>query len=383
MKTFASKLPLFVAIALTAPVSATTAEDVAVTAAQVAEAMPLAASRGLVLDVTNGDSRAIAVGERGHVLVSESRSDWRQVERVPTRANLTAVTTAGEAVWAVGHDGMILFSADGGLNWQVQRQDVWKPMPDDADWDAFDPTQGAPLLDVLALDEKRLLAVGAYSLMLRSEDAGVTWNKVDPNARPSDAAAPDEQPLVAEEAIDAEDPDAAASDDWTMDADALVLDEEDDPHLNGIARDALGQLLVVGERAAAFRSRDDGVSWERLSLPYDGSMFGVLALGDGHFLAYGLRGHVQETHDFGDSWRELDTGTESTLQGGARTPDGGVFLVGNNGTVLYRAAGAESFDLLTYSDAEQESPVLSNALALENRAVIVAGEKGLGRFQLN
>ncbi|MBK9495920.1 MAG: hypothetical protein IPO08_15645 [Xanthomonadales bacterium] len=148
----------------------------------------------------------------------------------------------------------------------------------------------------------------------------MTWNKVDPNARPSDAAAPDEQPLVAEEAIDAEDPDAAASDDWTMDADALVLDEEDDPHLNGIARDALGQLLVVGERAAAFRSRDDGVSWERLSLPYDGSMFGVLALGEGHFLAYGLRGHVQETHDFGDSWRELDTGTESTLQGGARTP---------------------------------------------------------------
>ena len=381
MKTFASKLSILVAMALTMTTSCVSAQQDAQNGLS-AEPMPLATSRALVLDLTNGNSRAIAVGERGHVLVSESRSDWRQVEKVPSRSNLTAVTTAGESAWAVGHDGLILFSADGGLTWTVQRQDVWKPMPDDADWDAFDPTQGAPLLDVLALNAQQVIAVGAYSLMLRSDDGGQTWTKIDPNAKPVAEAE-----AAAEDAVDAAPPadgsEDKASDDWTMDADALVLDEEDDPHLNGIARDAAGQLMVVGERAAAFRSRDGGQSWERLSLPYDGSMFGVLALGEGHFLAYGLRGHVQETMDFGDTWVELDTATEATLQGGALTPDGSVFLVGNNGTVLYRAAGAGQFELQTYSDTEQESPVLSNALALENRAVIVAGEKGLGRFQLN
>ncbi len=381
MKTFASKLSILVATALTMTTSCVSAQQDAQNGLS-AEPMPLATSRALVLDLTNGNSRAIAVGERGHVLVSESRSDWRQVEKVPSRSNLTAVTTAGESAWAVGHDGLILFSADGGLTWTVQRQDVWKPMPDDADWDAFDPTQGAPLLDVLALNAQQVIAVGAYSLMLRSDDGGQTWTKIDPNAKPVGEAE-----AAAEDAADAAPPadggEDKASDDWTMDADALVLDEEDDPHLNGIARDAAGQLMVVGERAAAFRSRDGGQSWERLSLPYDGSMFGVLALGEGHFLAYGLRGHVQETMDFGDTWVELDTATEATLQGGALTPDGSVFLVGNNGTVLYRAAGAGQFELQTYSDTEQESPVLSNALALENRTVIVAGEKGLGRFQLN
>lgn len=380
MKTLASKLSIFVSLALTVAASGVTAQEGNETPLT-AEAMPLATSRALVLDLTNGNSRAIAVGERGHVLVSESRSDWRQVEKVPTRSNLTAVTTAGESTWAVGHDGLIMFSADGGLTWTVQRQDVWKPMPDDADWDAFDPTQGAPLLDVLALNAQQVIAVGAYSLMLRSDDGGQTWSKIDPNAKPAEAVvAAEESEAVAQPAEDGED---QASDDWTMDADALVLDEEDDPHLNGIARDAAGQLMVVGERAAAFRSRDGGQSWERLSLPYDGSMFGVLALGEGHFLAYGLRGHVQETMDFGETWVELDTATETTLQGGALTPDGSIFLVGNNGTVLYRAAGSGQFALQTYSDTEQESPVLSNALALENRAVIVAGEKGLGRFQLN
>jgi len=380
MKTLASKLSILVSLALTVAASGVTAQEGNETPLT-AEAMPLATSRALVLDLTNGNSRAIAVGERGHVLVSESRSDWRQVEKVPTRSNLTAVTTAGESTWAVGHDGLIMFSADGGLTWTVQRQDVWKPMPDDADWDAFDPTQGAPLLDVLALNAQQVIAVGAYSLMLRSDDGGQTWSKIDPNAKPAEAVvAEEESEAIAQPAEDGED---QASDDWTMDADALVLDEEDDPHLNGIARDAAGQLMVVGERAAAFRSRDGGQSWERLSLPYDGSMFGVLALGEGHFLAYGLRGHVQETMDFGETWVELDTATEATLQGGAMTPDGSIFLVGNNGTVLYRAAGSGQFALQTYSDTEQESPVLSNALALENRAVIVAGEKGLGRFQLN
>ena len=71
-----------------------------------AETLPLA-SRSLILDITSGDGRAIAVGERGHILVSESRSDWRQVEGVPTRSTLTAVTTVGEHAWAVGHDGVI------------------------------------------------------------------------------------------------------------------------------------------------------------------------------------------------------------------------------------------------------------------------------------
>ena len=57
------------------------------------------------------------------MLVSETRSgnDWRQVDGVPTRSTLTAVTTVGNDAWAVGHDGIILHSGDGGLTWQRQR----------------------------------------------------------------------------------------------------------------------------------------------------------------------------------------------------------------------------------------------------------------------
>ena len=67
------------------------------------ELMPLVTKRSLLLDITDTASRGVMVGERGHVLVSESRSDWRQIDKVPTRVTLTGVAAAGNKVWAVGH----------------------------------------------------------------------------------------------------------------------------------------------------------------------------------------------------------------------------------------------------------------------------------------
>ncbi|MBK7043719.1 MAG: hypothetical protein IPH50_08485 [Rhodanobacteraceae bacterium] len=71
-----------------------------------AEVMPRVMS-SLILDIVDAGDRAVAVGERGHILVSETRRDgWRQIEHVPTRSTLTAVTAVGPRVFAVGHDSM-------------------------------------------------------------------------------------------------------------------------------------------------------------------------------------------------------------------------------------------------------------------------------------
>ncbi|MBK8284566.1 MAG: hypothetical protein IPK97_06570 [Ahniella sp.] len=81
-----------------------------------------------------------------------------------------------------------------------------------------------------------------------------------------------------------------------FDASDLDLDEETDPHLNAIARTGNGNLFIVAERGAAFRSRDDGGStWERIQLPYEGSMFGVIGGEGDHVLSFGLRGNVYES----------------------------------------------------------------------------------------
>ena len=53
---------------------------------QYSEVLPLVARQSLILGLTEAASRAVAVGERGHVLVSESRSDWRRTWPMTTPA---------------------------------------------------------------------------------------------------------------------------------------------------------------------------------------------------------------------------------------------------------------------------------------------------------
>jgi len=332
------------------------------TAVLTAESMRLA-PESLILDVVDGASRAIAVGERGHVLVSETRRDWRQVEAVPTRSTLTAVSTVGEHAWAVGHDGIVLHSGDGGLTWARQRVAPYRE-------DSTDPRNGAPLLDVLFLDDKHGIAVGAYSLMIVTEDGGASWREVQVGGEP-------EQPQG--ETIT-----TSTGDSWTFNQDDLKVGEESDPHLNAIARTGDGSLMVVGERGSAFRSVDKGATWQKLRLPYEGSMFGVIGYGERHVLAFGLRGHALESHDLGATWRELDTRIDLSLMGGVALPQSGALLVGANGVVLRRSSGSAAFERTTYeTPGDKETPVLASVLALSPDTFVVTGEKGVDAFQLH
>ena len=346
------------------------------------ELMRLATSQALILDFAEAGSRAIAVGERGQILLSESRRDWRQVADVPTRANLTAVTAVGDLAWAVGHDGTILHSADGGQTWSVQRSDPWQRPSDDME---FNPRQGVPLLDVLMLDAQNGFAVGAYSLALRTSDGGATWSEISVTggATVGDDAIIDE--AIEEAAPAAADGDEAAAteggEDWSFSDADLELDEETDPHLNAITRTGDGALFIVAERGAAFRSTDSGTSWERLQLPYEGSMFGVLGYPGQRVIAFGMRGNAFESTDLGTTWNPIDTGTELSLMNGAALPDGGAVLVGANGLVLIRDAGG-TIASHTFQNSAQETPVLASVLAQSASELVVGGEKGVGQFQV-
>jgi photosystem II stability/assembly factor-like uncharacterized protein len=134
------------------------------------------AVQSLLLDAVQTASGFVVVGERGHVLTSTDGAKWDQ-QPVPTRSTLTAVATADGQLWAAGHDGVIVHSADGGQTWKTQRSDPFLPVPgqDPAD---RDQRQGAPILDLLFADATHGIAVGAYSLMLETSDGGATWTPV-------------------------------------------------------------------------------------------------------------------------------------------------------------------------------------------------------------
>jgi len=328
-----------------------------------AEIMPLAA-RSLLLDLARAGERYIAVGARGDILLSADGKEWQQAQ-VPTRATFTAVSAIDANIWAVGHDGVIMHSGDGGEHWTLQRQDPWKPAADASDA-LHDSRQGVPLLDVLFTDAKHGFAVGAYSLALRTDDGGDTWTPMNvASAAAKSGAAADVSAA------------ATAEHGQTFNKDELKLGQEGTPHFNAIARTGSGGLVIVGERGSAFRSRDAGATWQRQQLPYDGSMFGVIGYGGEHVLAFGLRGHVFESNDLGEHWNLLDTGTELSLMGGTALPNDGVAIVGANGIVLVRSKAGEA--LKSYSD--QPAGTLAAVLPLgTGNDLLVAGENGVSVY---
>lgn len=336
------------------------ADDPAVLAA---EPMPRVA-HSLLLDVVANGKGMAAVGERGHVLLSSDGSRWTQAEHVPTRATLTAIAEAGGRYWAAGHDGVILHSRDDGRSWERQRVSPWRP-------GGADPEAGVPLLDILFLDENHGFAIGAYSLLLETHDGGASWRA---RFLADETEIPDEAGPVATP--------AGEPGDWIFSEDELQLEAEADPHLNAIVRTGSGALLIAGERGTVFRSRDRGDTWERLSLPYEGSMFGVLAWQGDHVLVFGLRGNVFESMDLGDSWIEVDTGTTSSLMGGHALPDGGAVIVGAEGVVLHRQHAGAPFRVRTFTNQAGETPVLSGVLPAADGGLVVIGDRGVDRYRI-
>ena len=95
------------------------------------------------------DDKIVAVGVHGIIIISnDTGSSWIQAEKVPFSNTLTDVQCVSESqCWAVGHDLTILHSVDGGMNWDVQYNDI--------DFDA-------PFLSIHMSDYLNGIVVGAF-----------------------------------------------------------------------------------------------------------------------------------------------------------------------------------------------------------------------------
>ena len=295
------------------------------------ERMPLA-QKSLLLDAALAGDTVIAVGERGHVLLSDDGGrSWDQVV-VPSRAMLTAVAFAdARRGCAVGHDAVILCTDDAGRSWSLVHEA---------------PEDGRPLLDVRFLGSSVGLAVGAYGYLLRTEDGGRTWR---------------------EERL------------------ALVDTDEDgsgglaDFHLNHIARSAEGRLYVAAEAGTIYRSDDEGRSWRTLPSPYEGSFFGALPLKNDDLLLFGLRGHLYRSEDGGEAWSPIELPTDALLSDGFLAPGGHVVITGLEGTLLVSRDGGRSFELLARPDRRG----IWTGLALSDGSLLLVGELGTELTRLN
>lgn len=308
----------------------------------------LAASSMLLDGAVKPSGGMVAVGERGHILLSDDGGkSWKQ-SPVPTRSLLTAVYFFDDDNgWAVGHDAVILRTTDGGATWAKVN---------------FDPEDQRPLFGVLFTDADNGIAVGAYGLYMTSSDGGESWEVEDLSPvryreQPDDAAGDE---AVAEAEDDAEDEDEF---------------EFFDYHLNHITADAAGRLYIAAERGHFFRSDDGGENWIAMNTPYEGSYYATVPLEGDSLLLCAMRGHLLRSDDAGVTLEDLDTGTQSLLSGGAVTGDGTVLVVGMGGVVLISDDGGNSFALAAQPDRKG----LATVLAAGQGDVVLLGEAGVQR----
>jgi len=280
-----------------------------------AEQMPLA-TESMLLDITRAGNTFVAVGERGHIVISTDGKNWTQAEHVPTRSTLTTVFATANRIWAGGHDAVILTSRDSGKTWtQV----------------FYDPDLNQAVMDIYFSDEQNGVAIGSYGLYLSTSDGGKSW-------------------------------------------DEARVDEEIDFHLNSLLPLGDGRWMIAGEAGYSYRSYDEGETWEPMEMAYEGSMWGALQSSEDCALFYGLRGHVMESCDFGSNWTELDTRSESSISGAAEY-DGLVLLAANSGVIMTRSDGGD-FSIYHHSSGVD----FSAALSLEDGNFLLVGEEGVHEY---
>lgn len=270
------------------------------------------ASQSVLLGMAQAGNRLVAVGERGIVVVSDDdAAKWRQVS-APVSVTLTAVHFADDKHgYAVGHSGTVLATTDGGETWTrvlegrkaaqialsaaqasgnaVALRDAERLVADGPD---------KPLLDLLVLDARRVVVIGAYGMAYSTTDGGQNWTS------------------------------------WS--------DRMGNPrslHLYAIRRHG-ERILVGGELGLVRLSQDGGKTFASLKTPYDGSFFTAELSSTGEIVLAGLRGNLLRSLDGGANWEQIKAPDAASITGSAWRADGTLVLVNQAGRVLSENKGA-------------------------------------------
>ena len=303
---------------------------------------PLAAN-SLLNGLGRAGERIVAVGQRGHVLISgDNGKSWAQAS-VPVSSDLVAVhfVSPGKG-WAVGHDGVVLATADGGATWarQFDGRAAGKSMASHyANAEAALVAEGQrfaeqgpdkPFLDVWFENENSGFVVGAFNMIFRTEDGGKSW-----------------QP-------------------W--------FDRTDNPsQFNLYAIRQIGDdVFIAGEQGLLLKLDRSAQRFRAVETPYKGSYFGVTGK-RGALIVYGLRGNVYRSTDGGATWAKVELGVSQAITASALAEDGRILLSTPGGMVYASADDGASFKRLPL---EQTVPAFA-LLAQGKDAVVVAGNRGV------
>ncbi|UHQ20039.1 YCF48-related protein [Lysobacter sp. KIS68-7] len=308
------------------------------------------ASQRLLLATAVAGKRLVAAGARGHIIFSDDLGRSWQQAKVPVSADLTALHFVdAKSGWAVGHEGVVLHTRDGGATWTLQLDGrranklvldrvqhlpagtdptVLEALKSEADR-AMSDGPSRPFLDVWFANAREGYVVGAYNLIFHTRDGGESWEP------------------------------------W--------VDRTENPrfyHLYGIRGGSDG-VYVAGELGLMLHLDPATGRFAAVQTPYEGSYFGLLTK-PGLVLAYGMRGTAYRSRDGGAHWEQVDTGITASITGSQVLPDGRLLLCSQAGDVL-----VSDDDGVHFRRVATKQPMPYTGLAVEGDVLVLSGLRGV------
>jgi len=346
------------------------------------------ASKSVLMAMTRNNDAILVVGERGHIINWQSNNDWQQQQSPVSVAITDVIILSDGSKIAVGHDGVILKADSDNTIWRkvftgveltklqielvkkqyealqliikkTQDEDELEDLTYQLDDLAFaiEDSQlelksgpNKPLLSIARTSNDTLFACGAYGTLLSSKDKGETWQ------------------LVSDQ-----------------------LDNPDDFHLNSVITTSDNQLFIVGENGLGFHSDDLGKTWSSMTLPYSGSLFGIIsnntnAASTGstpmenntQLVAFGLQGNFMASLDGGTHWQHKKLPTSASLLGGVFSKQGNAYLVGHGGLIVnFKPENLEALHI-----EKHPSGAALASVAVKENALILAGQFGISTWPI-
>lgn len=281
-------------------------------------AMPSAfAARTPLIAVEQAGKRIVAVGNRGHIVYSDDGQSWNQ-SQVPVSTDLVSLSfPTAEKGWAVGHNGVVLHSADGGKSWVKQLDGAAADAIAEKFYGAADaPAEFADelrkLTELRSFQASRAFLavhfenettgyiVGTFNRIYQTTDGGKSWTP------------------------------------WMH-----RTGNSRELHFYSIRSD--GQAIwMTGEQGKVWRLAAGSEQFEDRSTEYSGTLFGSVSVNNTHYV-FGMRGSLFRSDDEGASWRKLTVPVAAGITGAVGFDDGRVLFVTQDQSILSSRDKGDSF----------------------------------------